>query len=170
MFFAISPALLKKTLSVLESGKYCGGGAIVEFDGHLDFMAKCAIKFWLFLSRTFKWACGAYVFCIREAFLETGGFDERYYASEEIHLSRALRLWGRKKGERFVILEEPIITSSRKLTWYSRREQLNMFIGMMFHLKPLQNRNAYYKMWYEHPDRKGSRGQGVKGPSGKAKF
>ena len=148
---AISPVLLKKTLNVLESGKYCGGGAIVEFDGHLPFMAKCALKCWVTLSRTFKWACGAYVFCTREAYMETGGFDERYYASEEIHFSRALRLWGRNKGKRFVILEEPIITSNRKIKWYSKREHLLMSLGMLFCLKPFQNRSACYKMWYHHP-------------------
>ena len=150
----ISQTLLKKTLNTLNSGKYCGGGTIVEFDGHLDFIAKCTLKFWVFLSRTFKWACGAYVFCTRETFIETGGFDERFYASEEIHISRALRRWGRKKGKRFVILEEPIITSNRKLKWYTKRELLIMNLGMLLSLKPFQNRNTCYKMWYKHPDKR----------------
>ena len=148
---AMSPVLLRKTLSVLESGKYCGGGTIVEFDRDLQFTAKCALKTWLFLSRTFKWACGAYVFCTREAFMETGGFDERYYASEEIHFSRALRRWGRKKGKNFIILEEPIVTSSRKLVWYSTMDHLIIFLNMIFYFKPFQNRNACYRMWYHHP-------------------
>ena len=26
-----------------------------------------------------KWACGAYVYCLSDAFIDTGGFDERYY-------------------------------------------------------------------------------------------
>lgn len=152
----ISPVLLKKTLRTLDSGKYCGGGTIVEFDEQLKFTTKCGVKFWVMLSRTFKWACGAYVFCTREAFIETGGFDERFYASEEIHISRALRRWGRKKGKRFVILEEPIITSSRKLRWYSTWELLIMTIGMLFSLKPLQNRKACFKMWYKHPKQQNS--------------
>lgn len=169
----MSPVLLNKTLSTLESGNYCGGGTVVEFDAHLEFMAKCTLKLWLFLSRTFKWACGAYVFCTREAFMETGGFDERYYASEEIHFSKALRRWGRKTGKRFVILEEPIITSNRKLTWFNKREQLNIFLGMLFYLKPFQNRNACYKMWYHHPKKKDSPNtardlrQGIKDSGGK---
>jgi len=149
----ISSVLLKKTLRHLVSGKCCGGGTIVEFDGHPPFMAKYGLKIWVFLSRIFKWACGAYVFCTREAFIETGGFDERYYASEEIHFSRALRRWGQKKGKRFVILEEPIISSSRKLVWYSTWEILIMFFGLLLYLKPFQNRDACYKMWYRHPNK-----------------
>ena len=147
----ISPVLLKKTVRVLESGRICGGGTIVEFEGDLRFITKCGLNFWLLLSKTFKWACGAYVFCTREAFMETGGFDERFYASEEIHFSRALRRWGRKRDKRFVILEETIVTSSRKMRWYSSRELLVMSIGMLFSVKPLQNRNSCYKMWYQHP-------------------
>jgi glycosyltransferase involved in cell wall biosynthesis len=150
----ISPVLLKKTLRYLGSGEFCGGGTIVEFDGHVPFMAKCGLKLWVFLSRTFQWACGAYVFCTREAFIETGGFDERYYASEEIHFSRALRRWGQKKGKRFIILEEPIISSSRKLVWYSTWELLIMNFGLFLYLKPFQNRYACYKMWYHHPEKR----------------
>ncbi len=149
----ISSALLKKTLNVLKSGKVCGGGTIVEFDRHSTFIAKCFLKYWLLLSRTFKWACGAYVFCTREAFLETGGFDERYYASEEIHFSRALRRWGWKNGKRFIILEEPIITSSRKMTWYSTWDLVVMVLGMFGYFKPLQNRDACYRMWYHRPEK-----------------
>ena len=147
----ISPALLIKTLKALTSGACCGGGTIPVFDGQLPLLAKLALKVWEYLSRTFKWACGAYVFCTREAFIETGGFDERYYASEEIHFSRALRRWGKEKGKRFVILEEPIVSSSRKLEWYSTGEILIMIFGLLLHVNPLRNRNACYKMWYHHP-------------------
>jgi glycosyltransferase involved in cell wall biosynthesis len=149
----ISPVLLKETLTTLESGKYCGGGTIPEFDEDPPFPANIAIRFWAFLSRTFKWACGAYVFCTHEAFAETGGFDERYYASEEIHFSRAMRRWGRKRGKKIIILEEPIITSSRKLVWYNTWEILMMSFGLMLHSSPLRNRKACYKMWYHRPEK-----------------
>jgi hypothetical protein len=42
-------------------------------------------------------------------------------------LSRSLRLWA-GKGENFVILDEPIITSSKKLKWYSIMDHLSMFL------------------------------------------
>ncbi len=149
----ISPLLLEKTLNALVSERYCGGGAIAEFDTPLPILARLGLKAWLILSKRFKWACGAYLFCTREPFMETGGFDERYYASEEIYFSIALRRWGRKHGKGFIILEEPIITSSRKLEWYSLHEHLLMFLHMLLYLKPLQNRNACHKMWYERPNK-----------------
>ena len=89
----ISAKLLQKTLLRLESGKICGGGTTVEFDGKLTFLTKRFLESWLVISQIFKFACGAYVFCTRDAFNETGGFDEQYYASEEIHFSKALQRW-----------------------------------------------------------------------------
>jgi GT2 family glycosyltransferase len=146
----ISPTLLRTTLAKLESGDYCGGGTTVVFDGDMTFGIRLGTWLWVTLSRTFRWACGAYVFCRREAFLETGGFDERFYASEEIYFSRALRRWGKKKGQRFVILEEPILTSSRKLAWYSPRELFFTTLGLIFNSRRLRDRDACY-FWYRRP-------------------
>jgi glycosyltransferase involved in cell wall biosynthesis len=152
---AISPILFRKTLAALKSEECCGGGAIIEFDGHLSFFAQFALTVWLLLSKTFNWACGAYIFCLREAFIEIGGFDERYYASEEIHFSRSLRCWGKRKGKKFIILDEPIISSSRKLVWYSTWELLMMTFGLLLRFKSLQNRDTCYKMWYHRPEKSG---------------
>jgi glycosyltransferase involved in cell wall biosynthesis len=148
----ISPNLLKMTLAVLSSGRCCGGGAMVEFDKQLPFFGNCGLKLWTFLSKNLKWACGAYLFCTHKAFMGTNGFNELYYASEEIHFSRDLKRWGKKRKQNFIILKPPIITSSRKMEWYPWWELLLMSIRMLFYLKPLQNRDACKKMWYRHPD------------------
>jgi glycosyltransferase involved in cell wall biosynthesis len=147
----ISPALLRKTLTALESGSNCGGGTIAEYDAFPPLVARGGLKVWLFISRTFKWASGAYVFCPRQAFLDTGGFDERYYAAEEIFFSGALKRWGKRSGKAFVILDEPIITSSRKLEWYGLSGIAIMILGMFLHLRPLQNREACERIWYRRP-------------------
>ncbi|HEX6324664.1 MAG TPA: glycosyltransferase [Vicinamibacterales bacterium] len=52
---------------------------------------------------------GAFMFMTRAAFEAAGGFDERYFASEEIHLARAL-----KREGRFVMVRPQVITSGRK--------------------------------------------------------
>jgi hypothetical protein len=54
------------------------------------------------------------VFARREAFEAVGGFDERYFASEEIHLRLALG----KRG-RFAMVPHPVLSSGRKLRLFS---------------------------------------------------
>jgi len=87
----LPPRLLRRTLAALESGRYAGGGAFVDSDRELAFLERAFFDVVLFLMRLGRWAAGSYVFCLREAFDAAGGFDERYYASEEIHFSRAVR-------------------------------------------------------------------------------
>ena len=59
---------------------------------------------------------GAFLFTTRRNFESIGGFDEQYFAGEEVILSLAL-----KKLGRFKILPEPIVTSGRKLRMHSGR-------------------------------------------------
>ena len=46
---------------------------------------------WDVISRLCQWSAGGYLFCLREAFEGVGGFDERFYAGEELHISQALK-------------------------------------------------------------------------------
>src|SRR5207237_10530575 len=62
---------------------------------------------------------GAFLFATRATFCATGGFDETYFAGEEVLFTFAL-----KKLGRFNILSEPAITSGRKLRLYSGRKIL----------------------------------------------
>ena len=57
---------------------------------------------------------GAFLFTTRQNFETIGGFDEQYFAGEEVFLSLAL-----KKLGRFKILPEPMVTSGRKLRMHS---------------------------------------------------
>lgn len=145
-------ALLQKTLIALKSAKCCGGGTMVTFDKTVPLFPQTALMAWRLLSRTFQWACGAYVFCTREGFEAIKGFDERFYASEEIHFSNALRRWGRERGLRFVLLDDPIITSSRKLDWHRSLEFWRFALGLMLYPKPFENRQVCDKLWYRRPN------------------
>jgi hypothetical protein len=54
------------------------------------------------------------LFCTRIAFQTAGGFDENYYAAEEVVFVAALKRQGR-----FAILAETVVTSGRKMRAHS---------------------------------------------------
>ena len=146
----ISPALLGLTLDRLSSGGVCGGGALPRFDRDPGRAAAGVVVLWHWISKTFRWAAGSYVFCPREAFDAVGGFDEAYYATEELHFSRALKRWGKRRGMRMIILDEPVTTSARKLDWYSTRELLQITLScalMPWRLRTLKG----CRLWYDRP-------------------
>jgi glycosyltransferase involved in cell wall biosynthesis len=99
-----------------------GGGSKVKFDlgwKHLDVAFWTGV--WNLLSRTFKWAAGSLVYAEAEAFRAIGGFDEQFYASEEIHTSRKLRKEGKNTKRKFIILtKHPLVSSGRKLVTVGR--------------------------------------------------
>jgi glycosyltransferase involved in cell wall biosynthesis len=105
-----------------------GGGA----DVHFDEPAPRWLRFWspvfLWLLRQLRLAPGCFFFCRRDSFEAVGGFDTRYYAGEEIILSRALRSRGR-----FVILREYVTTSSRKARTHTPREIFGTMLRLAFH-------------------------------------
>ena len=76
----------------------------------------------------FRWASGALVVCRADAFRDVGGFNQEFYAADEIDLSQHLKKWGKKRGLKFSILtKHPLETSSRKLQLYSRWEIAGQF-------------------------------------------
>lgn len=143
--------LLREALDRLRSGRHAGGGAMVVFDRPMGRIGRGMLAGWGRLSRWNSWAAGSFIFCRREAFEAVGGFSEAVYASEEIWLSRALRRWGKARGLRFSIVPEPpVVTSSRKMDWYSGRRMLALLV--LHILCPWSVRSRRWcRFWYDRP-------------------
>jgi len=94
-----------------------GGGARILFDRPCPMYARVILPPMLVLYRLAGLASGAFIFCTRETFDSTGGFDETMYAGEEAVMSKAIGRCGR-----FAWVNDPVYTSSRKLRTYSGGE------------------------------------------------
>lgn len=132
---------LQAALAALDQGAV-GGGAGVKFD-QVSAPGRFVVRLWNLISRTLRLAAGCFIFVRREAFEAAGGFDESYYASEEIWLSRALKRQGR-----FIVLREAVLTSGRKVRMYPVRVWLSNALWLT-----LQGPRAWRKreglwMWY----------------------
>ena len=147
----VSPGLLQITLSNLDSGKCCGGGASVCIDTHVGLLARTALAYWNTISRVFHLAAGCFVYCRRDDFEACGGFSEKHYASEEIWFSIALKRIAKKSNRKFCIIDKPeIITSGRKLVWYSHIKQLALLTFLA--IFPFMMRYKWMcGYWYKRP-------------------
>jgi len=143
-----STQLLCEALDGLASGELVGGGSIIAPDKPIKGSAMRTISAWNWLSRKGHLAAGCFVFCRRDAFAAIGGFSERVYAGEELFLSRQLKRWGRKRGQRFRILSvDPVVTSVRKIEWYGPLELLGQFALVMIPGAVFSRRLC--RMWYD---------------------
>ena len=109
----VTPAVVKGAVAAMRAGAV-GGGAAAVFDEATPWWANIAILVIAGFMRQVGWAAGCFFFARRGPFEAAAGFDERYFASEEIHLSRALKRQGR-----MVILRDAVTTSGRKADTYS---------------------------------------------------
>jgi len=144
---SVLPAeLLGAALSRLASGRCCGGGSLVEFDRPLPGYGRWLQAIWNRISRHGRLAAGCFIFCLRRAFDDVGGFSQRVYASEEIWLSRRLAQWGRPRGLSFDILSEcRVITSARRMEG-SPADLLGLLLVIVFPLGLLSRRMSH--PWY----------------------
>src|SRR5213080_5210125 len=109
-------------LAVLEAG-YAGGSARVALDGFIPIWGRVLLRAFGALYFGLNLGAGAFLFTTRRNFDAIGGFDEQYFAGEEVYFSLALRKLGR-----FKVLREPVLTSGRKLRMYPARQILGTLL------------------------------------------
>jgi glycosyltransferase involved in cell wall biosynthesis len=120
-----------------------GGGARVRFEGPVPAGWRVAERVFTFVySRLARLAAGCFVFADAAVFRDIGGFDERYFASEEVWLSRAL-----KRRGRFVILRQSVLTSARKLRTCSTGEIVGTLARVALRPSRARDRRALW-LWY----------------------
>jgi glycosyltransferase involved in cell wall biosynthesis len=143
--------LLQQALANLESGKIIGGGANMVGDIPLRFSMQLLVNFWNFISTHTQNAAGSFIYCQREAFEEIGGFSEAVYASEEIWLSRDLKKLGKKRKQDFCIIKQPpVITSMRKMQWYSPIK-IYLYVLLLIVFPFTVRIKSLCSLWYRRP-------------------
>lgn len=122
----VTPEVLRGAVASMRAGAV-GGGAGARQDSNDPPWGPAVFAFAAWLMRMAGWAAGCFMFVRADVFRLAGGFDERYFASEEIHLSRTVKKYGR-----FVILRDKVITSGRKGRLFTGREVLWQFVTALW--------------------------------------
>jgi glycosyltransferase involved in cell wall biosynthesis len=139
----ISRAHINGGLAALEGG-YAGGSARVAMDGFVPIWGRMLLRGFSSLYFGLNLGAGAFLFTTRRNFDLVGGFDEQYFAGEEVYFSLELK----KLGD-FKVLREPVITSARKLRMYPARDFLRNFFGVILRGPRGARSRARLSLWYD---------------------
>jgi glycosyltransferase involved in cell wall biosynthesis len=124
-----------------------GGGCVPRFEGWLPWWCRLTFSIGEPICRWLHFfPSGACLFCKRSAFEAMGGFDEDYYALEELGFVAALKLLGR-----FVILNETTVSSGRKYRAHSMFAFIRLSARLI--LRGTRSRQGL-EYWYKYkPER-----------------
>ncbi len=139
----IAPGHVTAGVAALEAG-CSGGSARVAVDSHLPFWARLCIRSFCAIYFALGLGVGAFIFARRDLFAKAGGFDEQYFAGEEVYLTLAL-----KKLGRFKILAEPIVTSARKIRMHPARFVLTQSFFIVLGGKGALRKRDRLDLWYD---------------------
>ena len=140
----ISPAHVTGARAALAAG-CAGGGARVVTDGAVPLWGRVFVyAFSAFYFSIANLGAGAFLFATRENFEAAGGFDPKLFAGEEIYFSQSL-----KKLGRFTLLDEPAVTSGRKLRMHSARQILGLSVGIILRGKRGVRSRDRLGLWYD---------------------
>ena len=130
-------------IAALEGG-YAGGSARVAMDGFVPAWGRMLLRGFSSVYFGLNLGAGAFLFTTRRNFDSTGGFDEQYFAGEEVYFSIAL-----KKLGGFKVLREPVVTSARKLRMYPAKDFLRKFFGVILRGPRGVRSRAGLSLWYD---------------------
>lgn len=133
---------LHAAVVALEAGA-AGGGARLRLRGRLAWHERMTVGLGTRLLRTARIAPGCFIFCTRRAFDAAGGFDERYYAGEDVVISRKLARQGR-----FVIVPTPVLSSARKLRTHAAVDHLRLLLRFAWRRDALLRSKHGLELWY----------------------
>jgi glycosyltransferase involved in cell wall biosynthesis len=130
----------------MRSGDCIGGGARIMWD-----QQSIGVQLFNGLGNCLRQLLGvsnALPFTSRQTFAALGGFDERYYAGEDMKFATDLKRLGRKEGKQFSIIRDGyVLKSARK---FDRYGGVVVMLGfLMFLINPwlVRSKKACF-FWY----------------------
>ena len=139
----INGAHVVQAITAMKSG-CAGGSARVNMRGAVPLWGRIFVRLFCSLYFGLGLGAGAFLFTTRQNFNAIGGFDEQYFVGEEVYFSLALRKLGS-----FKVLEEPILTSGRKLRMYPARQVFGNFLAVLVGGPRVARSRARLHLWYD---------------------
>jgi glycosyltransferase involved in cell wall biosynthesis len=144
----MSPDFLVRIEEIMVSGAYIGGGASIRWDRQSGWVSlfnglgNCL--------RRILGVSNALPFTLREAYEIVGGFDERYYAGEDMKFAADLKKLGKQRGKKFRVVKDGyVLKSARKFDRYSGVIVMLGFVLFLINPWLVRNKRACF-FWYSN--------------------
>jgi glycosyltransferase involved in cell wall biosynthesis len=124
-----------------------GGGAPIMLgkDEAVPLYIRLVSRLSVIVSKLAGFTGGAFMFCTRDAFRATGGFNERLFWGEEGDFILALKRQGR-----FAVVWKPVLTSGRRFRTNSGLQLFGTCAkAVLFPRKTFTQRASVKKIWYD---------------------
>ena len=139
----IAAVHVRKAVEALKAG-YAGGSARMDLDRDVPRFGEFMLRLFAAIYYANNLGAGAFLFTTRHNFEKVNGFDEQYFAGEEVVLSLAL-----KKLGRFKVLSEPAVTSGRKLRMHKGRDVWKQLLRILLGGKSSYRSRDRLGLWYD---------------------
>ncbi|MBC8201104.1 MAG: glycosyltransferase [Planctomycetes bacterium] len=136
----VTPIVVAETVDAIQNGAVAGG-SFPTFEGQIPLLAKILTPILRLLFRILRVAAGAYMFCTPESFVGAGAFDPKFFAAEEVHLSKKLHAFGKYKT-----IKARVVTSGRKFRTHSSFEILTTLF--LVSIPVIRNLKKRKNLWY----------------------
>ena len=142
----LSHGILAEVYKSMTSGRFVGGGSKFKLD-------RTGLIFSLIfvgsvLATHFSGLSAVLIYTTKDVFNDIGGFNEEYYAAEDLFFVLSLFIYAKKKRKRFKnIYRGYIITSARKFDTIKFKDLL-VHGGLLLHQNLRKNPSKCYS-WYD---------------------
>jgi glycosyltransferase involved in cell wall biosynthesis len=137
-----TPEAVVAGLKALRGGAV-GGGCVFHFDGKLPLWARILHPVGVSVGRVIRLVGGCFLFCHADVFRAIGGFNERFYAAEELIFIQALKQRGR-----FVVPPAWVVTSGRKIRTHTLMQICRTLMGMWIRGRTSVQSRDKLELWY----------------------
>ncbi|MBN1256098.1 MAG: glycosyltransferase, partial [Planctomycetes bacterium] len=131
----------------LSDEKIIGGGCDADVD-----LKNLETRFALGIWHTFAWVTGigAGLFYLRRKdFIELGGFNEEYYAAEDVEFAFRLKKLAKARGQKFVNLKGPLTICCRKFGMLSRFGAAKRMLAVAIGRGKFKDQDAWRHFYYD---------------------
>ncbi|MDX1836762.1 hypothetical protein DIZ81_03660 [Legionella taurinensis] len=115
----MSEEMLKVSIETLNDPEIIAGSFLLKPDRPVSRMIRMIFFIWNMRSRWNHHCSGCFLFCKKDVFDAIGGYDESFYAAENINFSARLNQYAKQQRKKVIVYKKYTVMCLRKMNKFS---------------------------------------------------